>query len=981
MTLADRIDTVLPLVAKPTRYLGTEFHVVRKSPEKDTVQWCLILPEVYEIGMSHWGLKILYDILNRRPDALAERCYAPWFDMEAQMRRHEIPLFSLESKRPVRDFDLVGFSLQYELTYTNLLNCLDLAGIPLRAEDRGRADPLVIAGGPCASNPEPLSDFIDLYLIGDGEEAVHAITEMYKEVRGRSRQEVLLAMARVPGVYVPLLYEAVYRPDGTLQGTRPRFDGVPARVERQFIRELETAPWPERPIVPLQGIVQDRLSVEVLRGCTQGCRFCQAGYLYRPVRERSVEKILEIADTGIRNSGWDEVGLVSLSTADYTQLMPLADVLNARFSGDRVAISLPSLRADSFGVGIADRVRETKKTGFTFAPEAGSERLRLAMNKIIRDEEFFAAARVAYERGWRLIKMYFMVGLPTETWDDVEGIARFVDTIRRIGREHGPSCSVNASVGAFVPKSHTPFQWDAFEDTGLLREKLTWLKRTVSSKWTRLKWHSVETSHLEAVFSLGDRRLGRAIENAFRRGARFDGWTEHFKYRLWLEAMQDAGVDPAFHTRARSFDETLPWDHIDIGVLKKWLVRERKKTDAQQFEIGKSLVADCRHGDCTACGIPGLPNDTMLTQPLTEDSLRGVMDRARSSAVRRDDTGVTWTARLRFEKRDLARFISHLETVDLIARAFRMARIPLVHSQGHHPHPKLSFGPPLPVGIEGLAELFDAELQEPWSERLASRLNEVLPAGMRVLEGRNLSRIPGTRRTSLCALARRGLYVLEFAGAAAETRARIRETVRSFDEYESCLVERTSWTPASSREVFDWEGPAEAEEAAVSTSEAPARVGTAIGETGVTEVTAGVTRVMVGASEVTPGGSGAGETRGWTRRDPRGKPGRSGAGAPHGEVRRVDLKQAVVAMKLCGLDASAPANANGDPARRYRLDQQAEACTSLEFDLYLIHPDGQVANPRVILEKLFRVGPEEQARIRVVRTALLDGSGERIGVE
>lgn len=933
MNLRQQIEAVLPLVSKPTRYLGNEFHVVRKEPTRDMVQWCLILPEVYEIGMSHWGLRILYDILNRRPDTLAERAYAPWFDMEAQLRRFGIPLFSLETRRPVGDFDLVGFSLQYELTYSNILNCLDLAGIPLRSEDRRDGDPLVLAGGPCVSNPEPMSDFIDIFLIGDGEEAVPAITEAYRGLRGRPRREILLEMSKLPGLYVPLMYESTYGPDGRLQGTRPRHAGVPPRVQRQFIKDLETAPYPEAPLVPLQGIVQDRLSVEVLRGCTQGCRFCQAGYLYRPIRERSVEKILEIADKGIRTSGWDEVGLVSLSTADYTQLEPLADVLNARFGSDQVAISLPSLRADSFGVGIADRVKETRRTGFTFAPEAGSERLRLAMNKIIRDEEFFSAARVAYERGWRLIKMYFMVGLPTETWEDIEGIVNFVDTVRRIGRECGTSCTVNASVGAFVPKSHTPFQWDAFEDVALLKEKIGYLRRTVSTRWSRLKWHPVDVSHLEAVFSNGDRRLGPAIESAFRRGARFDGWTEHFNYKLWLECFEENGVDPAFHTRARGFEEPLPWDHIDIGVLKKWLVRERKKTDAQDFTIGKSLVADCRHGDCTACGIPGLPYDTQLTPKLEESDFRRLMDQAREGApatkpAARTENETTWPVRIRFEKSGSARFLSHLETAGAFARAFRMSRVRLAHSQGHSPHPRLSFGPPLPVGFFGLREGLDAELYEPWTDAARESLNAVLPEGLRILDGIPLPAHDGTRRTSLMAAAERAIYSLDFSLVSAEPRERAAERLRDFQTRESWVVERTYWTPAASREVQDWEGPLDPNAAAP--------------ESGLPE-TGGSSEPSVPSEPRSP------------RRDERPRGRSKGKGKDRDRApRMVDLKHAI-----------------------HRLDFDAnfgKEC-ALEIELYLQHPDGHVANPRVVLEKLLLLSPEEGARVGIVRTTLLSKEG------
>lgn len=931
--LDEQLDDLLPLVSKPSRYLGNEFHVIRKTPTREMVQWCLILPEVYEIGMSHWGLKILYDILNRRPDSLAERCFSPWFDMESQMRRNEIPLYALESKRPVGDFDFVGFSLQYELTYTNVLQCLDLAGIPLRSEDRTDAHPLVIAGGPVVSNPEPLSDFIDIYLIGDGEESIHQITETYRELRGRPREEVLRGLARVPGLYVPSLYEARYDEGGRFLGLEPRFADTPRRVQRQFIIDLDSAPVPEAPIVPLQGIVQNRLSVEVVRGCTQGCRFCQAGYLYRPIRERSVETIAKIADTGIRNSGWSEVGLTSLSTADYTQLEPLADVLNARFSKDRVGISLPSLRADSFGIQIADKVRETKRTGFTFAPEVGSERLRLAVNKLIRDDEFFRAAEIAYERGWRLIKMYFMVGLPTETWEDVDGIVHFVNTVREIGRRHGPRNTVNASVGAFVPKSHTPFQWDAFESIDLLREKIDHIRRKCHSRWSRVKWHDVETSHLEAVFSMGDRRLGRSIEWAYRKGARFDGWTEHFKYDLWMRAFEETGIDVSMQTQKRAYEDALPWDHIDIRVAKKWLERERRKTEEAVLEMGKSLTADCRHGDCTSCGIPGLPFDTQLTPPLDRERLEAMIETAKAQAPPAAPDGPVSMWRITFHKLGNARYLSHLELGTVLSRAFRMARVPVAYSRGHSPRPLFHFGPSLSVGIEASAEAFDAEVHGDWSSEYTDRLNRVLPEGVRIVGIAPVERIPGRRTRSLASLARRAVYHLDLGRLPAETRRRMVATSEEFLGSTACVVDRTFWSPAASREATDWESPMDPLAAATATRADAGPAGQAIGET----------------DDSGP------NWRGDTERD-RAREGR--------EAKRVDLKKAVVGLRW--RDANDPDPADGSRSGSARLD----------LELYLQRDDGQVANPKVLLERLFRLSPEEQARVRITRASILSEDGE-----
>jgi radical SAM family uncharacterized protein/radical SAM-linked protein len=880
------IEEILPLVTKPSRYLGNEFHAVVKDPASVQVQWLLILPEVYEIGMSHWGLKILYDVLNRRADALAERAFSPWVDMEERMRRASVPLFSLESHRPARDFDLVGFSLQYELAASNVLNCLDLAGIPIWARERKEGDPLVIGGGPCVTNPEPLAEFFDAFLIGDGEEAVGGITETIRETKGMARGAVLEALARIAGIYVPSLYEARYDADGRFLGTFPLRGATHERVARTFVTDLEDAPYPERPVVPLMEIVQDRMSIEVLRGCTQGCRFCQAGYFYRPVRERSPGRILDIAEKGLAASGWDTIGLVSLSTADYTQLDPLSEALNARFADQKVSISLPSLRADSFGVAIAERVREVKKTGFTFAPEAGSERLRRVINKQITDEEFLEAARIVYGHDWRLIKLYMMIGLPTEEWEDIESIVEFSRQILAIARQHGPSCKLNLSVGAFVPKSHTPFQWEAFEEIGSLRRKIDHLKNVLSSRSARVKWNDLEPSHIEAVLSRGDRRLSRAIYRSWELGSRFDGWSEHFSYERWLRAFEETGIDVADYTRARMIDEPLPWDHIDIGILKKFLVREREKAFAME------PTADCRRNGCVACGIPGMPNDTVLAVTLEEQIRRGMAEKpsTRPSGSGSDSSsgsgsdsgsdsgsgsgstpaqapGITWPMRLRFAKEGRARFLSHLETGTILERAFRIAEIRIAFSQGHTPHPKFHFGPPLPVGISGKSELCDIDLAEPWRTDMIDRLNSVLPGGFRLLDARALPAVPGMKKMSLSQEACIGRYEADLSDLSAERR----ETIGP-------LLDRY-------RSVPDW-----------------------------------IIR------------------KGFREED----------------ARTVDLKRACLHLEW-----------NDGDAR-------------MRMDLRLIDVEGHTANPARILGGIFGLGPEDQARCVISRTALVRVDGTPI---
>ena len=767
MSLRSRLEPILPLVERPTRYLGNELNLIRKSPGEAAVQWLLVMPEVYEIGMSHQGLKILYDILNRRPDALAERAYAPWLDMEDKMREAGIPLFALESHRPARDFDVIGFSLQYELTCTNIVNLIDLAGIPVWQKDRADGDPLIVAGGPVASNPESTADFFDGILIGDGEEAVHEMTDVIARTKGTPRRERLAALAEVEGVYVPSLYRPEYDGSGRLVATRPVDAATPLRVKRRFLADLEDAPYPEVPIVPVQEIVQDRLTVELLRGCTQGCRFCQAGYYYRPLRERSVAKVSEMTMKGIKATGWDEVSLVSLSTADHTQIETITDVISTRLSPENVGISFSSLRADRFSVALAERVSQVRKSGFTFAPEAGSERLRFHINKLITDDELFKAVRAAFEKGWRLIKLYFMVGLPTETDDDVGGIVDMVRKIHEIGREYGGGITIHASVGSFVPKSHTPYQWEPFEDPASLKRKIGFLREKVNTRWTRLKYHSVDSSHVEAVLSLGDRRVAQAVYNVWKDGGRFDGWTEHFSIERWEKAFREAGIDPAVYTGPKGIDEALPWDHIDTHILKKFLKRERDRSSKDV------TVKDCRYGDCIACGVPGLPNDTRLSEPPTAgevEALKAGEDRPahvdlplyqigkgalgspteppidpdprREPADRSADP--VQKLRLAYAKLGDARFIGNLDLRKVLGRAFKVAEIPVAYSRGFNPRPRIVVGAPLSVGIESLCEPADVDLVARIEPEEILGANRYLPRGLEIVDVREIP-VAGTR--------------------------------------------------------------------------------------------------------------------------------------------------------------------------------------------------------------------------------------------
>ena len=602
--LNEKIDSLLDRVQKPARYMGGEMNAILKDPKQVAIRYAFAFPDVYEVGMSHLGSRILYDIINKREDALCERVFMPWVDMADLMRTENVPLFSLESRSSVRSFDMLGITLQYEMSYTNILEILDLSGIPLHSEDRTWADPIVIAGGPCAFNPEPLYHFIDAFSIGDGEISTLETIDVVKKCKeeGVSRQECLRRLSRLRGVYVPSLYEATYHADGTLESFEPKEEGVPQTVVKNMIADLDHAEYPESVIVPFMEIVHDRINIEVLRGCTRGCRFCQAGMIYRPVRERSMEHILDLADKLVSQTGYEEITLSSLSTGDYTCLPQLAHELMERFAEKRVALSLPSLRLDSDLKATLEETQKVRKSSLTYAMEAGTQRLRDVINKGITEENLTSSVSDAFASGWSSVKLYFMFGLPTETYEDLDGIADLANKVVRKYFEtpkhiRAKGLRVNCSASCFVPKPFTPFQWEAQDTIEEFEEKQKHLCRIMHIKGVEFNWHEPQVSFLEAVFARGDRKTADALEAAWKLGCRFDGWTDQFKFDKWMEAFEQVGVDPKFYAnRRREKDELLPWAFIDAGVTQNFLWRERERA------VQALPTPDCRKG-CHGCGL------------------------------------------------------------------------------------------------------------------------------------------------------------------------------------------------------------------------------------------------------------------------------------------------------------------------------------------------------------------------------------------
>ena len=769
---------ILMQVIKPARYIGGEWNEIKKDPTSAEVKIALAFPDTYELGMSSIGLRILYKIINSQPHLLAERVFAPWTDLEQKLRTSKLPLYSLENKLPLFQFDIIGFSLLYELNFTNVLTMLDLGGIRLFSAERSAKDPLVIAGGPSCFNPEPLVDFIDAFFIGDGEEAILEIISTYQrwQEKGASRSELLAALAGIKGMYVPRFYQAQAQslPQPQSQGqpkvqaqtqaqsnfpllfVEPK-DSYPARIEKRIVYDLDRVLYPESTLVPSTEIVFDRVQVEIARGCPQRCRFCQATSLYFPHRLRSLEKVKNLALTNLECSGYDEVALTALSASDYPYLASLVREMMASLLPQKIALSFPSLRPGGVSKDIVDSIIKVRKTGLTIVPEAGTERLRRVINKHLSDEEIWEAARAAFSRGWRLLKLYFMVGLPTEKEEDLEGIVRIVEEILKIGvsiLKVAPQ--INLSISSFIPKPHTPFQWETMESPERLQEKISFLKkrlRKYPTVW--FKDHPVATSVLEAVISRGDRRVGEVIRIAWEKGARFDSWSDTFNFELWKESFQEAGLDYRVYLAKIPLRAKLPWEHISSGFKKKALLQELRRAYREERTPSCSR-RDCRF--CQGCEFPHLVNKlnqetkrvsselekkSSFRRGLTREELReknlsgadlspeGIEKKARNNLIR---------YRFYFEKKGPARFLSHLDLINTIPRILRRAGVAVAFSQGYHPKMKLTFLPALPLGMTSRQEIFELQAKGPLEEKeVVSKLNKLSPPGIVFQEIRKVS--------------------------------------------------------------------------------------------------------------------------------------------------------------------------------------------------------------------------------------------------
>ncbi len=751
--MAHIYEDILTSVQKPVRYLGNEWNVIRKSLQEAPHRVALCFPDTYEIGMSHLGLRILYSILNQREGIAAERVYAPWVDMEEKLRETGKPLVSLETQMPLSQFDVVGFSLQFELEYTNILTMLDLGGIPLHATDRSVSEPLVIGGGPCAFSPEPLADFFDCFLLGDGEEAFPRLVELFTTLRGQglARKEILIELAKQEGVYVPQLYQTEVDAETGFEVVTGSDCGVPFPVRRTYVADINEYPFPDDILVPHGEIVHDRVSVEIARGCTEGCRFCQAGTIYRPVRERKPEDIINTILNSLEKTGFDQASLTSLSTADFSCIGPLATKLSAELEKRRTAMSVSSMRAYGMTDELGESLSKVRRSGFTVAPEAGSQRMRDVINKGITEEVILQGAQTAFKNGWGHIKLYFMIGLPTETEEDLVAIVELAKKILALAeKEHGNKAQVTISVSSHIPKPHAPFQWLGYENRESLRHKQKFLLSLIKPyKRLRFKWHDVDHGWLEAVFSRGDRSLCQALELAYRRGCRFDAWNDRLNLQVWRQVFEDLNIETEIWMKDIPLYAVLPWDHLDSLVTKDWLVREmkramkgrfspacekpyKKKSEQNRTDLGRPEESDklvCYHCGLE-CDLDAIRQERIASWNSLE---KGLALEARDLPAPVDDADSQVTRyRVCYSKLGEFRYLSALDLTRTLTRAFSRSQVPLRFSQGFHPAPIMSFGPALGVGIESSGEYLDFEtmVKLPESE-LLDMANAQLPTGLK----------------------------------------------------------------------------------------------------------------------------------------------------------------------------------------------------------------------------------------------------------